>query len=261
MTGGVGLAAAIGVAVFGVGFVESTAGAAVEVLAVTEELLVTVGDTTSAIDGALAEMSASLSTVQGSAADGAATLTEVGAVTADLAVVISEDIPDSLDSIRAAMPQLIATAGVVDRTMRALRLVGVDYDPDQPLDDAIADIDTQLAAIPPQLRDQADRLRRAAAGVSEFGGDAIVIAEDVGRLRARLDDSRGLIAGYAGAVDRLVPVVDELDARLRTQAAAGRWVILGFALALALGQTLPMAAGYAAVRTTGPVDGPVTTPP
>jgi len=80
-----------------------------------------------------------------------ASMSEIVGQTADLA---GGGIAASLESAVEAMPSLVATGRVVERTMSALSLVGVEYDPDVPLHEALTDLERSLAPIPDQIRDQ-----------------------------------------------------------------------------------------------------------
>lgn len=257
----VGLAASLAVAAFGSVFAATTTASALEALTVTEGLLVTVGETADAIDETLVGVEGGLETVQGSVGDAAVTLTQVARVADEMGEVATETIPESLDRLGETMPQLISTAGVVDGAMRALRFVGVDYDPSEPLDDALRELDSQLAGIPAELRGQAEAFDEASDGVADFGYDALTIAEDVGVIQERMESSRQVIAGYTEAAEGALAVISGLQDRLEFQAAAARVTVLVLGIAIAVGQTVPIAFGWWALRSASPRRGVTLQPP
>lgn len=242
--GVVGAITAVLVAFLGSRLVTAGSESGLEILAVTRDLLATAGDTAATIEVIVGDAADGLATVEGSVASGAATLSEVADLADDLGSVVSEDLPESLDALRETMPQVIATAGVIDGVMRTLRFVGVDYDPDAPLDDSLRALDEQLAEIPGELRAQADGFDAAASGIADFAGSSVDIAREIGTIRATLSGSTEILADYDATVSRGIRVLDELQDRLERQISAARIGILVLGLALAVGQTIPIAIGW-----------------
>ena len=249
IAGGCGLVAATAITAFGSAFVASTTRSASEALGVTEDLLVAVTETATAVDLSLAGLEGGLETVQGSVSDAAVTLTQVGRVTEELGEVATVTIPDSLDQLRDSMPQLIATAGVVDGAMRALRFVGVDYDPNQPLDDALRALDMELADLPVDLRGQADAVAEVSRGISDFGGDALGIAGDISAIQDQLESSRDVIAGYPELAEEGRRIVAGARQEIVAQAGVARVTVLILGIAIAVGQTVPIAVGWWILRS------------
>ncbi|MGF1667433.1 MAG: hypothetical protein ACFCVC_14320 [Acidimicrobiia bacterium] len=249
VAGVVGVAASVAVASFGVAFIGSTTQAGVDALDVTRDLLETVGATTDTVEETVTSVTEGLGTLEQSVVDGAATLRDVSRLSADLGELATSTIPESLDALRATMPQLIATAGVVDGVMRTLRFVGVDYDPEVPLDGSLVELDLRLAVIPDQLRSQAAGFDEAAQGIADFGAASIGIASDIGTISDNLAGSSELLTGYTEQVGEAVAVLDSIEAQIVDQSAAARVIVLILGVALALGQTVPIAAGLWVVRS------------
>lgn len=111
------------------------------------------------------------------------TMVSVGDVLDETADLAGGGVADSLESAVGSLPGLVSTGRVLDRTMRALNLLGVDYDPEIPLDVALADLETSLAPIPDQIRDQVEL-------IGSVGEDLDVIADDARALSAVLFESR-----------------------------------------------------------------------
>lgn len=242
-----GVVVALAGTILGILFVRSTRDAAVEALATTDRSLATFTDTADVLSGMIDEVYVALGGVQGTLADSAVTITRLGRLTANVGEIVSTDVADSLDSVSQAMPGVISTAAVVDRTMRALRLLGVDYSPDQPLDQALQEIETELAEIPGTLRSQASLFDEVAGGMSGIGSDSLDMAGEVALIRSSLSASGQLLDGYVEVASRASTLVAEVSDRLDSQA---RWaqllaVLLGVAVGAAM--TLPAAAGWLAL--------------
>lgn len=112
------------------------------------------------------------------------TLDSVGTIVEDTSDIAGEGVADSLETAVETLPGLTSTAGVVDTTMRALSLVGVDYDPEVPLDQSLADMEESLTPVPGQIRAQVDLLEDVEADLDR-------IAED-GRNLGAIDAERVL---------------------------------------------------------------------
>jgi hypothetical protein len=52
-----------------------------------------------------------------------------------------------------------------------------------------------------------------------------------------------LLDGYAGRVDDALTVLDQIEEQITAQATAGRVIVIVLGIALALGQTVPIAGG------------------
>ena len=150
----VGAAAGIGAAILAWAMLGSASTASSRSVELADDLLVSISGTIVSVEDALLAVADGLRTTQQSAADAAITLTQLSALTSNLGDLVSEDVPGSLDSVRASLAPIEATAGVLDGTLRALSFFGVDYDPETPLDEAIDDLDQRLADIPADLRRQ-----------------------------------------------------------------------------------------------------------
>lgn len=252
ISGLTGVVVALAGTVLGILFVRSTRDAALEALATTDGSLSTFTDTADVLSGMIDEVYVALGGVQGTLADSAVTITRLGRLTANVGDIVSTDVADSLDSVSQAMPGVISTASVVDRTMRALRLLGVDYDPDQPLDQALREIEAELAEIPGTLRSQAGLFDEVAGGMSGIGSDSLDMAGEVALIRSSLNASGQVLDGYVEVADRASTLVTEVSDRLDSQA---RWAqilagLLGLAIAAAM--TLPATAGWLSLGRSVP---------
>lgn len=213
-------------------------------LEIATQVVESVGGSVASVNHALDEVSDGLRTTQQSVADASVTLTQLSALASNLSGLVGEDVPASLDSVRAAIAPIEASAGVLDTTLRALSFFGVDYEPEVPLDEAIDDLDARLAEIPETLRLQAPVIDSAADSLNSFGGDTLDIAQDLSDLRGRLRDAGGAVSGYQTTIDEATALIDEVDASIGSKIQTLRLVIVGLALGLAITQTVPVAFGW-----------------
>ena len=246
--GMIGAAAGIGAAVLAWSILGSTSTVSSRSVELADDLLVSVSGTVVSVEDALLAVADGLRTSQQSAADAAITLTQLSALTSNLGELVSEDVPGSLDSVRASLAPIEATAGVLDGTLRALSFFGVDYDPETPLDEAIDDLERRLADIPADLRRQGPLIESAADSLNDFGSDTLVIADDLSDLRRELRATAATVAGYQGTIAEASALLDEVESSFTGQLDLLKWVAVAIAVALAITQTVPITFGLWALQ-------------
>lgn len=255
VAGAAGVVLGLAGGVLGATILGSLGRATADSLDLTLEVLDTVDATTVAVEGAIDELAAGLRTGQQATADAAITLTQVSAATSDVADLLAVDLPESLEAIEDALPPVVAGVRAVDGTLRALSLVGVDYDPEVPLDQAVDELETRLAELPPELRGQAVVVEDIAAGLSDLGTDALTLAEDQARLRARLLEAGDALGATRRSASQAEEVVAGLRQDLRRQVVLGQAVAVGLGLVVAAGQTLPLIVGWWLLRGSPSIPG------
>lgn len=165
---------------------------------------------------------------------------EVLTQTAELA---GGDIADSLESAVATLPGLIDTSRVIDRTMRALSLVGVDYDPEVPLDQSLSTMESSLTPIPEQMREQAALLEQVntdLAQVADAGRDLSGVL-----LETRLDmaDAARVLSSAAANAESAVTSIETVQAEISTYTAMARTAVVIAAIALMAAASAPLLLG------------------
>jgi hypothetical protein len=216
--------------------------------------LTAVEDTTRVVDDTFDAVADSLRSVQVTMSDTSLTLTQASAVTRNLGSVVTVDVPESIDAVRAALPGLIRTAGVVDSTMRALSFFGVDYDPEVSLDESIATIDAQLAEIPIVLRAQQDTLNSVAGDLRTFSSATLEIADDLATIRLQLAEASDVLGSYETLVAEGTVVLDDLEDRVGSSISVLRLVVLFVGLGLIVTQVATVVAGVAIVQAHRDLD-------
>ena len=224
--------------------VGSAATASGQSITLAGELLESVDGTIVSVDEALTAVANGLRTSQQSAADAAITLTQLSALASNLGDLVSEDVPSSLDAVRASLAPISATAGVLDTTLNALSFFGVDYDPAVPLDEAIADLDEQLADIPAELRRQGPLIGSAAESLNEFGSDTLVISQDLSDLRRQLIDTSSAISSYRTTVVAADQLLVDVESDLAGRLGLLKWVMVLIGMSLTVTQTVPITFGW-----------------
>ncbi len=172
------------------------------------------------------------------------TLNSVTNVLDETALIAGGDIADSLDAAVDTLPGLISTSSVIDSTMRALSLVGVDYDPQTPLDESLERLEASLSPVPGQIRDQVALFEDVQTDLDQIAEDGRDLAAVL--LEARLDMIaaervlRSARVNAEAAAASVAAIEDEIDA----YDTLARVVVVAAALALLAGSSAPLVLGF-----------------
>lgn len=224
-------------------FIGATTEAASDSIAVTRRVLTSVADTTQVVEDVFDDVGSSLRDLQGTLGESSLTLTRASVVTRDLGEVVSEQVPGSIDAVRASLPALIDGAGVVDTTMRGLAFFGVDYDPEVPLDESLEEIDARLEELPTILRDQQEALDAIASDLGRFASATLEMSDDLGAIRSRLANADTVLGDYGMIVGDSDTLLRDLEDDLVGTARLLRGLVVVTALGVAVTQTAPIALG------------------
>jgi hypothetical protein len=252
VAGVLGLVTSVSAVVVGWVVVGSFGSALLDTLDATAQVVEVVGDTVEVLDTGFADVAEALDTTERALGDASATLTTVGLLTQDLSRILGDEVPMQIESVLVTLPPLADTARLVDRTMRALSLVGVTYDPELPLDQAVLGVAESLAPLPERLRDQRPLLERAADELVAFSVTTEELAGDIGVLRMRLDESVALLDGYGDAAADAAGLLADLRSDLAVQGQLVRILLVVAGLAGAGVSTLPLAVGRWALAVPPP---------
>jgi hypothetical protein len=200
--------------------------------------------------------------------DLSAALSDAEGVLRATADISDEQVAGSVAGVEDALPALVQVATVIDRTLSALSAIpfGPDYDPEEPLDTSLRTVQAELDGLPEALREQAELIRDASRDLRTARVGTAAIADDLDGLVTTLERSTELIAQYeatAGEARELVAAED-----LSGQLVAARVLLLILGVTVALGQLLPLGAGWLLLRPDAaraflrdeppPVDTPTT---
>ncbi len=217
-----GLVASLVGGILGIVVVVTLTRSADESLAVTIEVVQTADETVALVAETLGIVNDSFDTLVPSAELAAATFEDAAVVIADTTVVVTVDIPDALDAVVDAMPAIETTAEIIDNTLRVLSFVGVDYQPEVPFDEAVAELTDAIDDLPSELRAQAVPLASLASDFEEFGVATAEITDDLGELQNQLKEAERLLDSYAATAGEATEVVTEIRDDLQWQ----RWLMV-----------------------------------
>lgn len=190
-----------------------------------------------------------LDSIESATRSTARTLDSVGQVIADTSELVGGGVADSLESAVDTLPALVDTGRIIDRTMRALSLVGVDYDPAIPLDESLAQLEESLRPLPDQLRDQVELLTDVQGDIDQISADAGQLAAVLFETRIDLLEVEAVLESASENAAAASQTVARIRSDVGTYETLGRIVVVAVALALLAAASAPLVIGLHYSRT------------
>lgn len=182
------------------------------------------------IDETLDEVRDGLRTLE-AIADRVATSTgDVADVVDEVAILSTDRIPAALASLEEALPALVDTAAVIDSTMRTLSILGVEYRPQVPLDEAFSDVQAQMEGLPESIRTQGEGLGALVDELRASSTDTERLVGQIDTIERSLADTQVILADYGTALDSLERL-GEVSDRIQASLPVGRIALAVLALA------------------------------
>lgn len=183
-----------------------------------------------ALDETLDQVRGGLQTLESITDRVAASTGEASDVLDEVAALSTGRIPDTLTSLEEALPALIDTAAVIDSTMRTLSVLGVDYQPQVPLDEAFRDVQSQLEGLPESLSTQGQNLQALVEDLRTTGEETELLAGQIDTIERNLAETQLTLADYGSAIDSLGELTEVSD-RIETALPVGRVALAILAVA------------------------------
>ncbi|MBK6325767.1 MAG: hypothetical protein IPF56_07460 [Chloroflexi bacterium] len=220
--------------------------------------LQTVSDSLTLARQTIADVHTSLETVQTTATDVAVSLEASQPMVADVAAIAGQDLPRSVETIQAAIPNAAQAAEAIDSTLTTLNRfkidttilgfpiqydLGIDYNPDVPFGESVLAIGRSLDDMPIRLRNLQTALEDTAVNLQTISEDMRSLSTDLDGINGRLLDFDPLITDY-------IRIVTETDDNLRLirgqidqQVSSAQFVITLGMVWLAVSQLVPLYLG------------------
>lgn len=192
-------------------------------MTLTIDSLDTVRETLVLTKTTVAELETGLETATETAGSVSVALAETGPLLVESSLVVTQDVPQSIETLQDSMPGLIEVSGAIDSTLRTLsgfavsRTIlgiplsfdlGVEYDPDIPFDQSVRELGASLEGMPQQLRGLEDVLDTTNENLQ-------VISQDLGRLGADLEGMNANLDEVGPLIDEYINIVTEIGDNTR----------------------------------------------
>lgn len=174
-----------------------------------------VGETTDVVSSTFQ----SLETVQRSTHDVSIALADARPLLWTTAKVVTIDVPDALDGVQDSMPSLIETAKSVEETLTWLSDfqftipnpfgtdwsydLGISYNPEVPLDQALEDMSGNLEGVPDDLRDMKESLSTADTNLVIVSDDLALLAGDLEIMNQQIAEINPQLETLADSIENV----------------------------------------------------------
>jgi len=185
-----------------------------DVLELTVDTLGTVSATLEQTKVTVAEANNALDTASEAAANLSKTIADTQPLMESTTQVVTEDVPNSIEAVQTAIPNVAQVAGVVDNALTRLSNfgisqtipipfnpvtlefdLGIDYEPDEPFDETISALGDSLEGMPEELR--------------SLRGDLEVLTDDLALVSEDIETASGDIEAINEQVALFIPILDD----------------------------------------------------
>lgn len=232
-------------------------------LSLTVDTLETVAATLEQTQSTLVSMNNSLDTAAQTTANLSTTMADTIPLVEQVSSVVSEQLPENIEAMQNAIPNIAEVAGVVDLALTRLSDfeisqtipipfnpieiqwdLGVDYNPEEPFDESIEALGASLEGLPEELRALQDQLEVSAVNLEVLSQDLAAASGDVEALNAELGKFIPLLDQYLALIDQAVSGIDRIRAQVASNLDTIRLVGTVLPIILALTQLAPLVVGW-----------------
>jgi len=185
--------------------------AAEDVSIAADEGLLLVSDTLKDLDHS---MDVASSTLDGAAIaidglhtttlDVSQTLSSTRMTVDEMAGLAEDDLPQSIEASLVALEAVEESAAVIDKLLRSLQELGLgSYDPQIPLDQAVADAATGLALVPDSLRTMGTGLRQTGTSLHEVQIGIALMGDHMLGIRQNVTDADEALSSHQNTLQQL----------------------------------------------------------
>jgi hypothetical protein len=214
--------------------------------------------------GTLDDVAAAIGTSVTTTANLSTTVQETGPLLANITTVVTEEVPENIESIQAALPSMIQVADVIDNTLsrlaefgfeREIQLplgvtvplsfdLGIEYAPEVPFDTSLIAFQDSLDGLPESLRALESGLADASANTQTLSDDLLATSASLETINSRVAELGPMMNQYVQLIDQLTTTMDDVQSRLGDQLDLIATGAAGMFILLALSQLAPLYLGY-----------------
>ena len=207
---------------------------------VTSDSLGTVEDTLSLAQTTIGDVNASLDTVEETADSLAKTLSDTEPMLNQVTQIVSEDAPESIESVQSAIPNVAEVAGVIDDTLITLNNfkieeeflgfelnydLGIDYEPEEPFDETVTELGDSLDGLPEQLRSLEEGLADTSENLGTVSENITTIADDLNTINGRIAEVDPLMDDYIGLIGDINTTIEQTQTTVGLQLDTAKMVL------------------------------------
>ncbi len=218
-----------------------------------------VDDTLHLTQTSVEEAGASLDTLAETAVNVSTTMNDTQPLLDKVTESATQQIPDSIEAIQLALPDVAEAAGAIDDTIRVLDSfeldrqvfgipiqfdLGIDYQPTAPLDATVLTLGASLDGVPEDLRSLESDLLRTSANLALIGSNIETIAGDLDSISQTVDGINPLLDQYIDIVAQTQELIAQAQADLGDQLGLLQLAVTALFVWLGLNQIVPLYIGW-----------------
>jgi hypothetical protein len=144
--------------------------------------------------------------------------------------VLGRQTPVAIEAARQSLVDAQSGAQAVDRVLRGLSILGIGYNPDQPLAEGLAETADSLEPLPAALSEASQHLRTTQTDLDQVSRDVVEVSDDLANMATQIspvaDDLDHQADDLSGLGDDLVRLSDSLPGWIWGGTAALELVLL-----------------------------------
>ena len=233
-------------------------------LALASQSLATARNTLTLSRDTFSDVNGGLGTAVAATTNAALTVADSRPLIDNVGVVVTQEVPEAVEGIQNALPNMIQVAGVIDSTLRTLSSIGIDrtinlpfggsiplqfdlgidYAPAVPFDDTLRGFRASLDGLPESMRGLETDLQTTSANLDALATDLQAASDNLAVINNRVGEVLPLIDQYLTLADQLSATIERVDADIDQQLEMLRLGAIVVLVFLALSQLAPLYLGW-----------------
>jgi hypothetical protein len=246
------------------GVIDNLAGGITGSLTLASQSLDTARNTLALARDSVSDVHDGLDATTGVMARTSQTLADSGSMLDNVSTVTTQEVPEAIEGIQAALPNVIQVASIIDRTLVTLSNVGIDreiplpfggsiplqfdlgidYDPEIPFDESLRVFEASLVGLPESLRGLEDDLQLANDNLAVLSGDLQATADNLATINGRIGEIVPLLDQYTALIDQLSASLAGAESAIASQLNLIKLGLIGLLLAVGLTQLATIYLGW-----------------
>ena len=246
-------------------------------LVVASQSLDTARGTLDLARSSVSDMDGGLQTAIDATASAAQTLSDSRPLLDNVSAVTTQEVPEAIEGMQAALPNMIEVASVIDRTLTTLSSVGIDreiplpfggsiplrfdlgidYAPTTSFDESLRVFETSLVGLPESLRGLEGDLATTNSNLESLSSNLQATSENLATINTRFGGLLPLLDQYSLLIDQVSEIVMQVQAQLASRLELIRWGVIALLVAIGLSQLAPLYLGWELLtgrRDPGPAE-------
>jgi len=226
-----------------------------DTLTIASDSLGTVKETLLLTKTTVGQVEGSLVTVGDTAIELSDSISNTEPLLDQVTQVATQDVPESLEAIENAIPDIAEAAGAIDDTLRLLDAfqldrqifgvpirfdLGVDYKPEENLDETVNQLGAGLDGVPESLRGLETNMATVSLNLSNIGGNILTISEDLENINERVGEIEPLIDDYIELIEETNLLVNDTKSNIAQFIDAISLITMVLFIWMGLNQIVPL---------------------